>query len=61
MKKELGKWLMDIAKYITTVVIISSIFSDMSPTWAIYIGGFLSVIVTLMSGLMLVHSNEKGE
>lgn len=28
MRKELGKWLMDIAKYITTAVILTSIFGD---------------------------------
>ena len=28
MKKEFGKWLMDIAKYITTAVILTSIFGE---------------------------------
>ena len=28
MKKEFGKWLMDIAKYITTAVILSSMIGD---------------------------------
>ena len=28
MRKEFGKWLMDIAKYITTAVILTSIFGD---------------------------------
>ena len=29
MRKELGKWLMDIAKYITTAVILASIFAGL--------------------------------
>jgi hypothetical protein len=30
MQKELGKWLMDIAKYITTAVLLSSIFGEVT-------------------------------
>lgn len=37
MKKELGKWLMDIAKYITTAVMLSSIFGEVHEKWIIYI------------------------
>ena len=33
MKKELGKWLMDIAKYMTTAVLLSSLFNGMD-NWA---------------------------
>ena len=43
MKKELGKWLMDIAKYITTAVVLTSIFGDVQEKWIIYIGGSLTI------------------
>jgi len=36
MKKELGKWLMDIAKYLTTAVLLSSVFNDIKDSWIIY-------------------------
>ena len=29
MKTEFGKWLMDIAKYMVTALLLSTIFSDM--------------------------------
>ncbi|WP_281795429.1 DUF6722 family protein [Paraprevotella clara] len=61
MKKELGKWLMDIAKYITTAVILTSIFGDIQEKWVIYIGGALAIVITLLSGLWLVRDKEKGE
>ncbi len=61
MKKELGKWLMDIAKYITTAVILTSIFGDIQEKWVIYIGGVLAIVITLLSGLWLVRDKEKGE
>lgn len=61
MRKELGKWLMDIAKYITTAVILTSIFGEVGNKWIIYIGGLLSVIITLSAGLWLVKDKKKGE
>ena len=60
MKKELGKWLMDIAKYITTAVVLTSIFGDVQERWIIYVGGSLAVIVTLLAGLGLVKEKKKG-
>jgi hypothetical protein len=33
MKKEFGKWLMDIAKYMTTALLLSSTFGDMENPW----------------------------
>ena len=61
MKKELGKWLMDIAKYITTAVVLSSIFGDVQEKWIIYLGGSLAIVLTLSAGLWLVRSQKKGE
>ena len=61
MKKELGKWLMDIAKYITTAVVLTSIFGDVQERWIIYVGGSLAVIVTLLAGLWLVKEKKKRE
>lgn len=29
MKREMGKWLMDVAKYMFTALLISTIFADM--------------------------------
>jgi hypothetical protein len=61
MKKELGKWLMDIAKYITTAVVLSSIFGDVQEKWVIYVGGSFAIVVTLLAGLWLVREEKKGE
>ena len=54
MRKELGKWLMDIAKYIATAIILTSIFGDIEERWIIYVGGALAIIATLGWGLYLV-------
>jgi hypothetical protein len=62
MRKEFGKWLMDIAKYITTAVILTSIFGEIDQKWVIYVGGIISILLTLGVGLWLVQDKkEKGK
>ncbi len=59
MKKEFGKWLMDVAKYVATAVLISSWFSNAN-TWGIIknIITICVVIITLVIGLYL-NKNER--
>ncbi len=57
MKRELGIWLMDIAKYIITAVVLTSIFGTMEGKWAVWLG-ILAVVVTLFVGLWLVKENK---
>lgn len=59
MRKELGKWLMDIAKYITTAVILTSIFGDVEQKWIIYLGGILAVAFTLGWACILLEIKRK--
>ena len=53
MKKEFGKWLMDVAKYMVTALLLSTIFADLNEPIIIYIVVILSIVV-LMIGLFLV-------
>ena len=57
MKKEIGKWLMDIAKYITAAVLLSAVFRDMESPWVV-IGGISAAMGTLAWGLYLIRDNE---
>jgi hypothetical protein len=38
MKKELGKWFMDIAKYMVTALLLSSALGNMNRPW-VFVGG----------------------
>ena len=60
MKKEFGKWLMDIAKYMVTALLLSTIFADMNDSIIIYMVVILSAIV-LFFGLYWVNEAEKEE
>ena len=48
------------AKYITTAVVLTSIFGEIQEAWVIYVGGAIAIIVTLLAGLWLVRDKEKG-
>jgi len=54
MKKEFGKWVLDVAKYVATAVIISNLFSDMHENAILAIGG-ICVILMLILGLLLIR------
>ena len=58
MKKEFGKWLMDIAKYLMTVAILSSIITDMDKTWLYYLSLLFFIVLILVFGLWLIR--DKG-
>lgn len=59
MKKEFGKWLMDIAKYLTTAVFLSSVFNDIKESWVIYLVVSVAIVLTLLTGLLLVKDKKE--
>lgn len=60
MRKELGKWLMDIAKYMTTAILLSSVFSGIEEwAWYVYALIVVAVLVTLFVGLSMVKDKEE--
>lgn len=59
--ENLGKYLMDISKYVATGVVISSLFKEVSDSSAIYITGTIVAILTLIVGLVLTNKKQKKE
>ena len=60
MKKEFGKWLLDISKYMTTAILLSSIFTDFGGNW-LYILVIVTILSTLAGGLFLTREQNKKE
>ena len=56
MKREFGKWLMDIAKYMVTALLLATIFADMEEPIIVCIVVILSIVV-LIIGLILVSDD----
>ena len=59
MRKELGKWLLDIAKYLVTAVLLASVFSDIEEKLIIYMVVSVAIIVTMGFGLYLVRDKKE--
>lgn len=61
MRKELGKFFIDVAKLIIVGVLLATIIHDVTNRWLIYTLGSTSVFTLLIIGLYLVTTNQKEE
>jgi len=52
---------LDISKYVTTGVVIASLFKDMDDSSTIYIAGTVVAVSTLIAGLVLTNKKRKKE
>ena len=60
MKREFGKWLLDIAKYMVTALLLATIFKDMYDPIIIYMVVLLSVIILIL-GLYVIYDSDLDE
>ena len=58
MKKEIGKWFMDIAKYIATAVLLTQIFGGLSDSPYIIVYALISVLAIFAIGVSILHGND---
>ena len=58
MKKEVGKWFMDIAKYVATAVLISSFFGGLEQKWMMNVSGIIVVVFCLLMGLYFIKDKN---
>ncbi len=60
MKTEFGKWLMDIAKYMVTALLLSTIFAEMNEPIILY-SVFMLTPIVLGLGLYWVNEGKREE
>jgi hypothetical protein len=53
-RKEGGKWLLDISKYMLTAILLSSIFTDFGGVW-LYVAAIGAIALTFAGGWWLVR------
>lgn len=56
--KELGKYTLDVSKYILTGVVITSLFKDFDDKVFIYFVGIVLSLLCLIVGLILTNSKN---
>ena len=59
MKKEIGKWFMDVAKYIATAVLLTQIFGGMGDSTYIIAYALISVVIIFSLGVSIIHSDDE--
>ena len=59
MRKEMGKWVLDIAKYLATAVLISTLFRDIQEKSITLAIGGLSVSLILLLGMFLLKEPKE--
>jgi hypothetical protein len=59
MKKEIGKWLLDVAKYVTTAIIISSFLGSFEQKWLVYTLGGIIILLCFLTGLYFINDKNK--
>lgn len=57
--KELGKYTLDVSKYILTGVVITSLFKDFDDKVFIYIVGIFIALLCLVVGLILTNVKDE--
>lgn len=57
-KENLGKYLIDISKYVVTGVIIASTFKDLDDKYLVYILSAVVAIIALIVGLILTNKKK---
>jgi len=60
IKQEFGKWFLDVAKYVLTALILTSMIEGLSQTWVI-IGATAIMIVCLGFGAVLMRKGREEE
>ena len=59
MRKEIGKWFMDVAKYVATAVLISSFLGGFEQKWIMYLIGLATIIITFALGLYFINDKKE--
>lgn len=58
-KEKFANFMIDVAKYVFTGVIITSLFNDVTDKTILYVVGLFIVIITLWIGLMLTNKRKE--
>jgi hypothetical protein len=56
IKVELGKWLLDVGKYIATAVLIAGFFGNVQNTWVILTLGVVLTSLFVVFGIILIKN-----
>ncbi|MDR2907126.1 MAG: hypothetical protein LBU91_03955 [Bacteroidales bacterium] len=56
--EKIGDWLMDVAKYIVTAIVISSFLGSFGEIWMLYVFGLLIAALFFTVGLLYINRKK---
>ncbi len=59
MRKKFGDWLLDIAKYMATAILLTSVFDEIRESWISYVSVSIAIILSLIVGLILTKDAKR--
>jgi len=57
-QREVAKWCMDVAKYITTVILVTSFLGEFRQKWLVYIIGLVLVTILFYYGIQTLNKKQ---
>ena len=60
-KKEIARWLMDVAKFILTAAVVVSFLGEFSQKWMYYTAGLITVCVFFFWGIRILDKTDDQE
>ena len=61
MKRIFAAWLLDIAKYVVTVLVLSTVLTDIVSGWLYYVASIGVVVSIVLLGFILYRSADKDD
>ena len=58
IKQEFGKWFLDVAKYVLTAMLLSSMIEGLSQSWLINISVAVIVLCLVFGGVLMSKGNK---
>lgn len=60
IKQEFGKWFLDVAKYVLTAMLLTTMIEGMSQQW-IVVGSIIIMVLCLVFGALLMRKGREDE
>ena len=60
MKEEFGKWFLDVAKYVLTAMLLTSLIEGLSQPWVVVATAAI-LMLSLISGFVLLKKGKQEE
>ena len=60
IKQEFGKWYLDVAKYVLTAMLLTTMIEGMSQQW-IVVGSIIIMVLCLVFGALLMRKGREDE